>query len=233
MRQNWKTKKNRTPRCRIKKLKSTKFTPTLDYNKINICIIKWELGKKNPSTRWDLNPRPSRDLVGCSNHWATGLISLIVLLNNAAQGLATKTPWSVFFFFFLGFSFDWSRIQLLHSDWLEHMARVLWTLRKLYKMLNQRPCQMESDSLTGLPVLRSLLSGSNLHACRRKIYTILATRANRSHVICFGYIFTDWNGFLCSLCPFEKLAKPLGLATQFCTDVQHFWLLASNYFARP
>ena len=36
----------------------------------SIYYIKWKLGK-NPSPRWDSNPRPCVP-VKCSNHWATG-----------------------------------------------------------------------------------------------------------------------------------------------------------------
>ena len=37
----------------------------------NICIIKWELGKKTEH-QMGFEPTTLRDLVGCSNHWATG-----------------------------------------------------------------------------------------------------------------------------------------------------------------
>ena len=38
---------------------------------IIICIIKWELGKKTEH-QMGFEPTTLRDLVGCSNHWATG-----------------------------------------------------------------------------------------------------------------------------------------------------------------
>ena len=75
----------------------------------NEMLMNPQGGRKNPSPRWDLNPRPS-DSFKCSNHWATGdsvakgemwifdsssntqLQSQITLTDSIAHNYITQSP---------------------------------------------------------------------------------------------------------------------------------------------